>query len=120
MPTFPKSHEQRARASYPGPSTRADSETDRARRMSEDIGREIERLRNTGRWSRQRARYRSEHPWCVECEKIGETRPMEVLDHIVPARVMVERYGAEAFFRASNLQGLCATHDSLKQQRERA
>lgn len=45
---------------------------------------------------------------------------MEVLDHIVPARVMVERYGAEAFFRASNLQGLCATHDSLKQQRERA
>jgi 5-methylcytosine-specific restriction protein A len=46
------------------------------------------------------------------CKMCGLTAS-QVVDHVIPARQLVARYGVEAFYDESQLQGLCKScHDT--------
>ena len=66
----------------------------------------IERIRGR-RWMEIRARYLSEQPLCVECQRRGFARPATELDHITA----LTNGGKDD---PSNYQGLCADHHKDK------
>jgi 5-methylcytosine-specific restriction protein A len=69
-------------------------------------------LRERGRpWMRRRARWFSDHPLCVQCEREGRTTLAHELDHIVP----LWAGGGDS---DANLQGLCAECHRTKTARE--
>jgi 5-methylcytosine-specific restriction protein A len=66
----------------------------------------------THRWRMTSERFRSKHPWCVECERVGIFRVAEICDHIVSIR------DGGSKFDESNLQGLCRYHDQVRRNRQ--
>ena len=66
-------------------------------------------------WQRKRKRYLSEHPLCVECEKLGRLVTATVVDHIIP-----HRGNKELFDDVSNWQSLCKPCHYSKTIREAA
>ena len=64
------------------------------------------------RWRKHRKIYLSEHPLCVECEKVSKVVEAKVLDHIIP----INQGGAEYDYK--NHQGLCSSCHNSKSGRE--
>jgi 5-methylcytosine-specific restriction enzyme A len=68
------------------------------------------------RWRKLRARFLRQHPLCVFCKQRGIVSAAVVVDHIEGHSGLRD----PAFWRPSNLQGLCfRCHDSTKQQLDR-
>ena len=63
-------------------------------------------------WRRVRAAFKAAHPLCVECEKNGVIKEMEVVDHIKPRRL------GGADLKWENLQSLCKYHHDVKSSQE--
>lgn len=77
---------------------------------------EIERGTSTDRgygstWRKRRDAYLREHPFCVDCWKLGREQYATEVDHIVPK----SQGGAD---EESNYQPLCHEHHSAKTMRE--
>lgn len=106
MPAPFESSSDRWREAHGADRASYDRPYDRARR-SGGISADVERLRHTPRWFALRDQVRRRDPLCVLCLEEGRTTPTEDIDHIVPARVLVERGEVARFFDASNLRGLC-------------
>lgn len=65
---------------------------------------------NYGRpWRRERDKFLSTHPWCVECLKEGHQIVATDVDHIVP-----HRGNEDLFWAESNWQSLCEQHHGQK------
>ena len=85
---------------------------------------ELDRLRNTPRWRRTRARVVQRQPFCKRCD-VAVT---EIVDHIVPAREAISQtrvamYNLDrnaGYFLESNLQGLCRSCHGLKTLEDKA
>lgn len=61
-------------------------------------------------WDRLSKHWRATHPWCVVCKATtGRLVPAEVVDHVVPLRVALDRV-----LDASNLQSLCKSCNAAK------
>lgn len=95
MPRSPKRHEPRGKTPPP----------------PEQRGSARERGYTTA-WDKARMRYLSEHPLCVECEKMGRLVPAVVVDHITP-----HRQDYQLFWDEANWQGLCVPHHNAKTAR---
>lgn len=65
------------------------------------------------RWRRTRLRYLTEHPLCVECQKVGKLTPANTVDHIKP-----HKGDKELFWDESNWQSLCQRCHSVKTAKE--
>ena len=66
------------------------------------------------RWTVESKRYLSLHPLCVECQRIGETVPATVVDHIKP-----HKGDAALFWDVTNWEPLCTLHHNQKTAREK-
>lgn len=69
---------------------------------------DIRKARGSRRYKRMRRAYLAENPRCAECERQGERRAAEELDHVVP----VSEGGG--MFDWDNLQGLCGPCHAAK------
>jgi 5-methylcytosine-specific restriction enzyme A len=65
------------------------------------------------RWGKVRLEYLAEHPFCVDCERLGQQTLATEVDHIIP-----HNGRARLFWDRSNYQALCKSHHSQKTQRE--
>ena len=63
-------------------------------------------------WKRLRQNFLIEHPFCVECRKVGKLTKATVVDHVVPIR-----QGGPALDE-NNLQSLCASCHGSKSIKE--
>lgn len=71
----------------------------------------LRRLRSSKRWQALRRQILQACPVCYLCRRLGGAlRPATDIHHIVPARVMIESGGEEAFFELHNLIPLCVYH----------
>lgn len=61
------------------------------------------------KWQIARAGYLKNHPYCVECEKLGEKEPATVVDHIVS-----HKGDMKLFWDKTNWQALCKRHHDRK------
>lgn len=66
-------------------------------------------------WRELRRRHLAEHPWCVECKKLGRETPARIVDHVVPVSVAPDRR-----LDPTNLASMCMPHHTAKSMRERA
>lgn len=118
MPSRPPTHASLMRAQHAEsfPSRHAQ---DHEQRRADPVQAEADRLRASWRWRNLRRAFLERHPLCALCLRDGVTRPARVVDHVVPARVLVEQGTPERVFDVSNLQGLCDPHDDAKSAAER-
>ncbi len=65
------------------------------------------------RWDRARRHWLSEHPLCVECERMGRLTTATVVDHITP-----HKGDMEIFWSRSNWSALCVPCHNGKSARE--
>jgi 5-methylcytosine-specific restriction enzyme A len=84
----------------------------RAQRAADPHERALQGFYNSVAWKRLRAAYRSAHPTCEECERVGVVRAGVDVDHRVPIR----EGGARLDQR--NLQTLCVSHHAAKSATE--
>lgn len=61
------------------------------------------------RWERERRRFLTIHPLCIECKHSGRVEPATVVDHIRP-----HRGNNELFWDIDNWQPLCAACHNAK------
>lgn len=107
MPTRPPTHDDDLRRLGIMPDRKAyDRAYDRARGQG-GTSATIERLRKSARWFKVRDLVRRRDPLCVRCLELGLTTPTDDIDHIEPARLLVERGDLERFYDSRNLRGLC-------------
>ncbi|MET0154758.1 MAG: HNH endonuclease signature motif containing protein [Rickettsiales bacterium] len=91
MPTQPRRH----RPSYAGRHSSTIRETEKRRGSAASRG-------YGHRWRKERAAYLAAHPLCRECERRGEVRQADIVDHVVP-----HKGDMAAFWDVSNWQPLC-------------
>ena len=77
-----------------------------------DLHREWQRLYNSQRWRKIRARQLRREPWCAECLRNGVHTPATDVDHITPHR------GDVAAFYRGPFQSLCHQCHARKTARE--
>ena len=65
------------------------------------------------RWTKARATFLRQHPWCVMCMRAGQYLRATVVDHIVP-----HRGDPKLFWDEANWQPLCKRHHDGDKQRE--
>ena len=71
----------------------------------------LQALRSSERWHRLRDAILTARPVCEICRRLTESpRLATEVHHIIPAAVMLERFGDEGFFELSNLIPLCTRH----------
>jgi 5-methylcytosine-specific restriction protein A len=66
----------------------------------------------TAQWKALREDVLNANPLCVDCQAEGRVSRATEIDHIVRHQGQ-----AEAFFDRANVQGLCASHHSMKTRR---
>ena len=92
--------------------TRAARYKEQSKRYDRDRGTTAERGYG-GRWQKFRKLFLFDHPWCVECEKLGRLVAATVVDHVVP-----HKGNDELMWDEENMQALCETHHNAKTGRE--
>ncbi|HEX7080061.1 MAG TPA: HNH endonuclease signature motif containing protein [Gammaproteobacteria bacterium] len=63
------------------------------------------------RWSKARANYLEQHPWCALCEALDRMERATVVDHKIP-----HRGDPVLFWDEANWQSLCETHHNSTKQ----
>jgi 5-methylcytosine-specific restriction endonuclease McrA len=91
----------------------------RARRRSDPVRVEADRLRSSWRWQCVRRRKLREQPLCEVCLSAGVTTLATDVNHVVPVRTLVERGESECAFEMENLQAICRSHHVEATWRER-
>lgn len=72
------------------------------------------RMYDSVRWRKERARYLSEHPLCVMCERQGRITAATVVDHIIE-----HKGDYDLFWDEKNWQPLCPSdHSGIKRMQE--
>ena len=64
------------------------------------------------RWTKARATFLGQHPWCVMCMRAGQHLRATVVDHIVP-----HRGDPKLFWDEANWRPLCKPHHDREKQR---
>lgn len=118
MPLRPRSHEQRLREQRPEcvPSRH---DQDHARRRADEVQREADRLRGSGRWKQFRAHFLARYPLCAPCSRRGVIRAAEQVDHVVPLKALIERGEPERCFDEDGCEGICRPCHATKSAAER-
>lgn len=93
---------------------------ERARRATDPIQFEADRLRKTQRWVRLRAWFLRGHPSCAQGAAAGRTEAARDVDHVVPMRALLAAGDAERAFDPAHLQALCEPCHARKSAAERS